>query len=112
MPFLHYETDKRRREMSQAIKDANSGRHLPENSSKDSVLIHAYLEDPPRLHPRRTLDQFYYHGIDTSVRDTDQVVYRYCERNNVERKVFMVDQLWLWIIGKGNVVSILRTLFA
>jgi hypothetical protein len=102
MPFLHYETDERRRKMTNAIRCVAEKRGLPDNPSRDSLLISAYLDSTPRLHPRRTLDQYFYHGIDTSARDTDQVVYRYCERNDVERKVFMVDQLWLWIIGKGT----------
>lgn len=99
---MHYETDERRRKMSRAIKNARDGRNIVDNSSRDSLIVNAYLNNTPPLHPRRTLDQFFYHGIDTSVRDTDQVVYRYCERHGVEPKVFMVDQLWLWIIGKGE----------
>ena len=69
MPFLHYETDERRRKMSSAIKNAYERRHLIETSSRDSLIIHAYLNSNPPLHPRRTLDQFFYHGIDTSARD-------------------------------------------
>ncbi|KAI1400683.1 hypothetical protein F4819DRAFT_487375 [Hypoxylon fuscum] len=105
MPFLHYETDERRRKMSGAIKNVREGRQILENASRDSLIVNAYLNNIPRLHPRRTLDQFFYHGIDTSARDTDQVVYRYCKRHGVEPKVFMVDQLWLWIIGKDLVIT-------
>ncbi|OTB15425.1 hypothetical protein K445DRAFT_318277 [Daldinia sp. EC12] len=105
MPFLHYETDERRRKMSSAIRNAYERRHLIETSSRDSLIIHAYLNSNPPLHPRRTLDQFFYHGIDTSARDTDQVVYRYCKRYSLEPKVFMVDQLWLWIIGKDLIFT-------
>ncbi|KAI1080563.1 hypothetical protein F5B20DRAFT_580226 [Whalleya microplaca] len=105
MPFLHYETDERRRKMSSAIKSAREGRRLVEISSRDSLIVNAYLNNTPPLHPRRTLDQFFYHGIDTSARDTDQVVYRYCKRHKVEAKVFMVDQLWLWIIGKDLIIT-------
>ena len=39
------------------------------------------------------LDQFFYHGIDTTQRDNDQVVWRYCQEHRMEPKVFMVDQL-------------------
>ncbi|CAJ2504127.1 Uu.00g115210.m01.CDS01 [Anthostomella pinea] len=105
MPFLHYETDERRRKMSSAIKCVREGRRLVEKTSRDSLLVNAYLNSTPPLHPRRTLDQFFYHGIDTSARDTDQVVYRYCKRHSIETKVFMVDQLWLWIIGKDLVIT-------
>ncbi|KAI1339173.1 hypothetical protein F5Y15DRAFT_80694 [Xylariaceae sp. FL0016] len=105
MPFLHYETDERRRKMTSAIKCVREGRRLVETSSRDSLLVNAYLNGTPPLHMRRTLDQFFYHGIDTTVRDTDQVVYRYCKRHRIETKVFMVDQLWLWVIGKDLVIT-------
>jgi hypothetical protein len=68
----------------------------------DDALIEAYLRSSPPLHIRRTLDQFFYHGIDTTKRDRDQVVYRYCKREKIERRIFMVDQCWLWILGNGE----------
>jgi ankyrin repeat protein/Mg2+ and Co2+ transporter CorA len=105
MPFLHYETNERRRKLSAAISAARSGSGLPQEPTRDDLLIHAYATNMPPLHPRRTLDQYFYHGIDTSVRDTDQVVYRYCKRFNIEPKVFMVDQLWLYILGKDLVIT-------
>jgi len=72
MPFLHYERDEKRRKMSDAIRCVQEGRELTENPSRDSLLVRAYLKSTPPLHPRRTLDQFFYHGIDTSDRDIDQ----------------------------------------
>jgi hypothetical protein len=100
MPFLHYETDERRQRMARAITEAN--RELPERPSRDQLLVKAYLNHKPPLHPRRTLDQYAYHGIDTTARDQDQVVYRWCKRNGFEPKVYMVDQLWLFVLGKGE----------
>ncbi|KAI1425207.1 hypothetical protein F5Y12DRAFT_784860 [Xylaria sp. FL1777] len=105
MPFLHYETDERRREMSNAIDRVHEKNQHIDPPNRDSLLIEAYLNSTPPLHPRRTLDQFFYHGIDTSARDTDQVVYRFCKRYGIEEKVFMVDQLWLWVIGKDLVIT-------
>ncbi len=87
--------------MSSAIKDATEGGSPPETGSADILLLYAYLKKN-KLHPRRTLDQFFYHGIDTSERDTDQVVYRYLRRHNKVKRVFMVDQLRLWILGPGK----------
>ena len=73
-----------------------------QNWPKDVMLIHAYLLEASPLHPRRTLDQFYYPTGNTSDRDKDQVVYRYYQKYGLkEPKVFMVDQLWLWILDKG-----------
>lgn len=74
MPFLHYETDERRRQMSHAIRYVHERKPHVVLPSRDSLLIKAYLNSTPPLHPRRTLDQFFYHGIDTSARDTDQYV--------------------------------------
>lgn len=91
--------------MAAAIGDARNGRGPPQNASADALLVHAYLNNTPPLHPRRTLDQFFYHGIDTSARDRDQVVFRYCKNSGQEPKVFMVDQLWLWILGTGEYLS-------
>jgi ankyrin repeat protein len=124
MPFLHYESDLYRARMSKAINKASilnppldsdgapipSALHESGPTTPDDMLIKAYLNPQPGntqpgLHPRRTLDQFFYHGIDTAVRDQDQVVYRYCKARNIEMKVFMVDQLWMWILGKDLIVT-------
>ncbi|KAJ8124967.1 hypothetical protein O1611_g8673 [Lasiodiplodia mahajangana] len=105
MPFLHYETDERRRKMSNAIRCVLENKQQIDPPTGDSRLIQAYLKSDPPLHPRRTLDQFFYHGIDTSARDIDQVVYRFCKRHGIEKKVFMVDQLWLWVLGKDLVIT-------
>lgn len=57
--------------------------------------------EAPRLQPRRTLDQYFYtHLGSTRQRDKDQVVLRYTYRTpDTEPKLFMVDQLWVWIIS-------------
>ncbi|CAN8097488.1 unnamed protein product [Discula destructiva] len=105
MPFLHYETDKGRVSMADTIQKARNGVRAPDNASRDELLVHAYMRGS--LHPRRTLDQFFYHGIDTSQRDSDQVVWRYCHnyRASEEPKLFMVDQLWMWVLGGDTVIT-------
>ncbi|KIW02552.1 hypothetical protein, variant [Verruconis gallopava] len=111
MPFLHYESDGKRRRMAEAVQLAR--RHdadlesIPAKACADDLLIKAYLNHEPPLHVRRTLDQFFYHSIDTSERDVDQVVYRHFKRNlkDKEPMVFMVDQLWMWILGKELIVT-------
>lgn len=106
MPYLHYETDDGRQKMMDAVKNiTTAGQTITTSNSPNYKLLQAYLGEKPPVHPRRTLDQFFYHGIDTSVRDQDQVVYRYCKKHGHERKIFMVDQLWLWVIGKDLIVS-------
>lgn len=53
--------------------------------------------------PRMTLNQYLYsHLENTSDRDKDQVIYRYTRDTPGEvPKIFMVDQMWLWIINGG-----------
>ena len=100
--------DSERRGEDQGVYRYGHHRHqigepeIPSGLSRDEKLIHAYLLDASPLHPRRTLDQFYYSAGDTEARDQDQVVYRYCINNQIEPRIFMVDQLWLWILGKGD----------
>jgi hypothetical protein len=61
-------------------------------------------EDIPTLQPRRTLDQYFYSHLEgTLERDADQVVYRYMRRCYGQGiKIFMVDQLWVWILNDGE----------
>jgi hypothetical protein len=70
----------------------------------DTKLLRAYFEGG--LHPRRSLDQYYYHMLDdTMARDEDQVVDRWARRKaqkldsdkRSDTFVLMVDQLWLWV---------------
>ena len=75
----------------------------------DEVLIKAYSlpSDVGQLAPlqlRRTLDQYFYtHLASTHERDTDQVVLRYTqEEAGIEPKIFMVDQLWMWVLNGGK----------
>lgn len=122
MPYLHFETDRRRQEMQEAIARAQflkeRGRHdartalstLRRASTYDEMLLRAHLTSSQvSLHVRRTLDQFFYHNIDTQSRDRDQVVFRYqCKSSNntfVDPKIFMVDQLWMWVLGKDLIVT-------
>jgi ankyrin repeat protein/Mg2+ and Co2+ transporter CorA len=121
MPYLHFETNQRRREMHEAIdrvqriraRDRSDGRIMrPKAQTFDEMLLRAHLgSSTVSLHVRRTLDQFFYHNIDTQSRDEDQVVYRYqCrgqspEELGIDPKIFMVDQLWMWILGKDLIVT-------
>ncbi|KEF60521.1 uncharacterized protein A1O9_02082 [Exophiala aquamarina CBS 119918] len=105
LPYLHWETDKNRKALTESIKGPPGNTDSLEDSQmwqipKDTLLIHGYpVTQSTDLHPRRTLDQFKHHSTDTDPQDVDQVVYRYCDNNKQELKVYMVDQLWLFIIG-------------
>ena len=117
MPYLHFESTRRRQEMQEAIKRAENMRsplcpNLGKARTYDEMLIRAHLATSTvSLHVRRTLDQFFYHNIDTESRDQDQVVYRYQlkgkdhEDIEIDPKIVMVDQLWMWILGKDLIVT-------
>jgi hypothetical protein len=74
---------------------------------KDHILLREGLESDPPLHMRRTLDQYFYPKLEnTSLRDTNQVVYRETRSGKYFRyrttRVVMVDQLWLWILDNSK----------
>ncbi|KAI0840804.1 hypothetical protein F5Y06DRAFT_261804 [Hypoxylon sp. FL0890] len=73
-------------------------------------LICGYLRpEPPdhgsSLQMRRTLDQYFYTHLHTAhPRNRDQVVSR-CTGTHEAPKLFMIDQLWLWVINGDTVIS-------
>jgi hypothetical protein len=128
---------------------------LGESEEKCKMLVQQYLNrEEGHLHLPKTLSQFYYHSIDTELRDKDQVVYKFSKDYRIPEasdkqvtaggsadaaplleltregsffpgldgttpagkdggsdqtmhpsnnpKLFMVDQLWLWIIDDGK----------
>lgn len=116
MPYLHFETAERRQKMQDAIQRAETlsfqSKTMKRSRTKDEMLIDAHLSSSTTsLHVRRTLDQFAYPNIDTQSRDQDQVVYRYQTQGPgrdvsvTEPKIFMVDQLWMWILGTNLIVT-------
>lgn len=115
MPYLHFETNQRCLEMKEAIKSAEWMRtperpRLLQAKNCDEMLIRAHLATSTvSLHVRRTLDQSFYHNIDTQYRDQDQVVFRYQTKDHPSEeddpKLVMVDQMWMWVLGKNLVVT-------
>ncbi|KAI0159824.1 hypothetical protein GGR57DRAFT_438740 [Xylariaceae sp. FL1272] len=88
----------------------------PQNLYKHLLEGYYFRQDFPMesaaLQIRRTLDQYFYAHYDTEIRDQDQVVYRYFRDvlHSEEPKMFMVDQLWLWVLGRGTILGALYTL--
>ncbi|KAF7939003.1 uncharacterized protein EAE98_001339 [Botrytis deweyae] len=110
------ETSNAHSETGLSIKEQFASRASAEErriplSKIDEALVKAYLlpynpgEAPLQI--RRTLDQYFYsHLVNTSQRDSDQVVYRYMrDKTSYDPKMFMVDQLWLWVISDETVIS-------
>lgn len=125
MPFLHWDTEENQTKRAATIdqeaiieQESSSdavmvpvtaqvpdGAVVPDDASilkesKEQSLLKAYLRAKHPLHIRRTLDQYYYHAIEsTKERDSDQVASRYQEKYNLQPKVMtVVDQLWLWVL--------------
>lgn len=67
------------------------------------------------LHPRRTLDQFYYSSlIDTSSRDRDQTTSRWTGSSvgaeghtsaADDSLLMMIDQVWCWVFDESEFVT-------
>jgi hypothetical protein len=52
--------------------------------------------------PRCSLDGYYYNHLPSTTlahRDSDQVVLRYAWKWHLPVRIFMVDHLWMWILG-------------
>ncbi|KAF1358915.1 hypothetical protein EJ07DRAFT_121732, partial [Lizonia empirigonia] len=97
---------------------------LAQFRSSPSMNTKSSTNDPsktvsPTNHPRRTLDQFYYSGLeDTSIRDARQTVSKWTgkepgargrEKVEDDSFVIMIDQLWVWSLkddsGNDTLVS-------
>lgn len=92
-------------------KSPDSCTNATKSLDRDAQLHQAYSQWKTNdycLHVRRTLDQFWYRNVDTGVRDGDQVVQRYQEKEKKspsEIDSLMVDQLWIWVLGPSLIVT-------
>ncbi|KAL3447367.1 hypothetical protein BJX65DRAFT_308092 [Aspergillus insuetus] len=134
LPYLHWDTYwnllQRRKLIEERLRQGRS-RPVPDEisqSSLESKLIWKFLGNEPPIHIRRTLDQFGYPNLRSTVaRDDDQMLYKRTRKSVnlhdelgttnpiqyglnpqptfVDGKVLMVDQLWLWIVDQKTVVT-------
>ncbi|UZP46439.1 hypothetical protein NXS19_014251 [Fusarium pseudograminearum] len=135
MPYLHWDITKNHTEREKVMKQTTHSTETDDRWSHDQKFLNAYLfynkdsqnEPNPKQsslerhymhqpHVRRTLDQFYYHDLEsTRERDRDQVLSRSaCQKHlPAESKVLaMVDQLWLWVLaGKSGQPATIVTCF-
>ncbi|KAK1759815.1 hypothetical protein QBC47DRAFT_291905 [Echria macrotheca] len=131
LPILGFETHRHRKYLSEAIKRAagvatSHGDAMlptkdsikrtglsPEAQSNESLVLDGYLnsDEVKPVHCRRTLDQFAYYMLEsTEFRDSSQVAYRWAKNTGAcskakDRPIIMVDQLWLWLLHDGTVIS-------
>ncbi|KAI0545222.1 hypothetical protein F4679DRAFT_485269 [Xylaria curta] len=137
IPYLHFETQSSFNVVSIMINDIlqTGARILKSNSMTNAAdpgdhtqwsaldskslyghLIRGYLTpdslgEAGALQTRRTLDQYFYTYLDTRNRDRDQVVYRHMRdiMHSQEPKLFMVDQIWIWIIDQDTIITCVPT---
>ena len=131
MPYLNWDQYKHFRSLNRIYTRFQSGETLhppPDSASYREIIEHGiapYLkaESGRSLHPRRTLDQFYYSSLgDTRGRDRDQTVSKWTgpgvgadgRANAVDDSLMiMVDQLWCWLLDDsrfyGNILQHPRT---
>lgn len=110
MPFLAYESHEGRRKIAKIINRVRDAKADTVLGDKDSALIKGYISSSTGpLHCRRTLDQYSYYMLETTERrDKDQVVYRWAKKLGKPKKevpILMVDQLWLWVLPDGTVIT-------
>ncbi|KAJ5503664.1 Mitochondrial substrate/solute carrier [Penicillium fimorum] len=136
-PYLHWDTYRNLIQRRKVVEDRLSqgrSRPVPGRISKASLeaqLIWTYMSCEPPVHFRRTLDQYGYPNLRSTIaRDDDQMLWKRTRRparideqlkeylqsaqddpDNEEMSEFkdgnvlMVDQLWLWIVDQKTVVT-------
>ncbi|KAK4113033.1 hypothetical protein N656DRAFT_797576 [Canariomyces notabilis] len=120
MPIFGFEEHPNCEKLSNSIKCLEE---CDPQESQSGALVNAYFRSKMPLHCRRTLDQFTYHMLeDTKERDDTQVVTKWAKEHPKRREVeydaendsashkhdanpvLMIDQLWLWVLKKENMV--------
>ncbi|KAK2771101.1 ankyrin repeat and protein kinase domain-containing protein [Colletotrichum kahawae] len=97
----------RQSEVTPAQKPTQPRWTVPPRGNLHEYLIKGYfVTGQEQLQPRLPLDRYVHAHIETtSHSDDDQVIYRYTNNGQFpEPMIFMVDQLWLWVLG--NVGSV------
>jgi hypothetical protein len=95
-----------------SFQDKRLPNETKSSGNPNEKLVQGYLMTPTSwnsqsLHIRRTLDQFFFRDlpdVDKGSADDDvddQTVGRYAKRNGLPLRIFMVDQLWLWIMDES-----------
>ncbi|KAL5051676.1 hypothetical protein BDW71DRAFT_202829 [Aspergillus fruticulosus] len=99
MPVLTFETKRNLDLLDKSIQDIAHD-NIVEADDLQLDLAKAYIKDG--LHPRRPLDQFSY-----TSRGEDQIMptLGWNTESDREAPALMVDQLWLWILHDGTVVT-------
>lgn len=120
LPYMNWDIYKEYRSLARVydcIQSCKPLEPLQVSASHRETIEHGtsqFLNDKNyrTLHPRRTLDQFYYSSLgDTSSRDRDQTISKWTGPNvpadgrtgAVDQSlIIMVDQLWCWVVDDST----------
>ncbi|OAK95030.1 hypothetical protein IQ06DRAFT_63520 [Phaeosphaeriaceae sp. SRC1lsM3a] len=109
LPYLHWDSSEGFAHRARYSDKTKGGANvdIPETLSEDEKAVYKVIRedrDTSSLHPRRSLDQYFYSGLpDTTSRDKDQVISKYKPKDGRGgEKMIMVDQLWLWLFESAD----------
>lgn len=109
MPYIHWDTVSAFKQRNDFVmrcldkKPSSIPGTLPQSTKRLYQAIKNDINGPNSMHPRRSLDQYFYPSLtDTSSRDNDQVVSKRTKDSPGGPTMVMVDQLWLWLISLND----------
>ncbi|KAJ4346336.1 uncharacterized protein N0V89_010265 [Didymosphaeria variabile] len=116
LPYMSLESCKRYRKLQKQYrnndKDNSYRIFYPDGTTQQHTHTIADYVTSTDVHPRRSLDQFYYPSlVDTSTRDADQTISKWTGNNlgndgretaAYDRALLMADQLWCWAIDDSK----------
>jgi hypothetical protein len=118
MPYLNWASEEERKKLNRIINEVTEAKDsdkleacniASEKLDRYERLVWNYLYDEHPLHIRRTLDQSYYNTLaSTESRDVDQIPGKYFSKHgnsSAMQPVLMVDQLWLWVLDQGIILT-------
>ncbi|KAF2624672.1 hypothetical protein BU25DRAFT_493335 [Macroventuria anomochaeta] len=123
LPYMNWDEYRQYRSLAKVYDCVRSGEPLgplQDSASQREVIEHRTSQfllgmNGKSLHPRRTLDQFYYSSLDdTSSRDRDQTISKWTGPDvgadgrtaAIDQSlIIMVDQLWCWVVDERTVFT-------
>ncbi|KAI1121850.1 hypothetical protein F5Y10DRAFT_255444 [Nemania abortiva] len=109
LPFMVYDTYQN----YQKLRTYYEARDLSKSQSSRRSERMGMRTNP--LHPRRTLDQFFYPSVaNTAARDADQTLSKWTgndlgpegrRRAEGDSLLILIDQLWCWVLDQETIVS-------
>ncbi|KLP16776.1 uncharacterized protein LW94_2719 [Fusarium fujikuroi] len=122
VPYMNWETYGNFCSLHSSYQDSLGSTRTTESATRsrrqtgERTLAQSLSDDEKSLHPRRTLDQFYYPSLrDTASRDRDQTISKWTSdsshgedsRHDVtnDSRMIMVDQLWCWVLDHKTMLS-------